>query len=75
MVRPKPKANIEHQEVNVVDSIVKARKLYKELMSKAHPDKNPQNQELARQLSQQVIENRYDYAKLLKLQQTINEKL
>ena len=53
---------IEHNELNVVDSIVKARKLYKELIVKAHPDKNSCNLELAKKLSQQVTENKYNYA-------------
>ncbi len=66
---------VEHNEVNVVDSIVKARKLYKELILKAHPDRNPDNVDLAKTLSQQVSENRYNYAELKKLQQIINEKL
>ena len=66
---------VEHNEVNVVDSIVKAKKLYKELIIKAHPDKNPNNLELAKTISQQVAENRYNYAELKKLQQIINNKL
>lgn len=66
---------IEHNEVNVVDSIVKARKLYKELIAKAHPDKNPSNIELAQKLSQQIIENKYNYEELEKLKQIINDKL
>ena len=69
------KKAIEHNEVNVVDSIVKARKLYKELIIKAHPDRNPNNIELAKTLSQQITENRYNYAELKKLQQIINNKL
>lgn len=69
------KKTIEHNEVNVVDSIVKARKLYKELIIKAHPDRNPNNIELAKTLSQQITENRYNYAELKKLQQIINNKL
>lgn len=66
---------IEHNEVNVVDSIVKARKLYKELIIKAHPDRNPNNIELAKTLSQQITENRYNYAELKRLQHIINNKL
>lgn len=69
------KTTFEHNEVNVVDSIVKARKLYKELIIKTHPDRNQQNSELANSLAQQVTENRYNYAELLKLQKIINEKL
>ena len=69
------KKPIEHNELNVVDSIVKARKLYKELIVKAHPDKNPCNLELAKKLSQQVTENKYNYAELEKLKQIINDKL
>jgi len=66
---------VEHNEVNVVDSIVKARKLYKELIIKAHPDRNPNNIELAKTLSQQITENRYNYAELKKIQHIINNKL
>ena len=69
------KKPIEHNELNVVDSIVKARKLYKELIVKAHPDKNPCNLELAKKLSQQVTENKYNYAELEKVKQIINDKL
>lgn len=69
------KTTLEHNEVNVVDSIVKAKKLYKELIIKTHPDRNPQNSELANSLAQQVTKNRYNYAELLKLKQIINEKL
>lgn len=58
------KKPIEHNELNVVDSIVKA-----------HPDKNPCNLELAKKLSQQVTENKYNYAELEKLKQIINDKL
>ena len=66
---------IEHNEVNVVDGIVKAKKLYKELIVKAHPDRNPNNIELAKALSQLITENRYNYAELKKLQQIIYNKL
>lgn len=66
---------VEHNEVNVVDSIVKARKLYKELIIKAHPDRNPNNIELAKTLSQQITENKYNYAELKKIQHIINNKL
>ena len=66
---------VEHNEVNVVDSIVKARKLYKKLIIKAHPDRNPNNIELAKTLSQQITENKYNYAELKKIQHIINNKL
>lgn len=69
------KTAIEHHEKNVVDSIVQARKLYKELIVKAHPDRNPNNIELAKSLSQKIIENQYDYAELKKIQQILNNKL
>lgn len=63
------------QSVNVVDSMVKARKLYKELCIKAHPDKHLQQQTIAEELMKKVVVNRFDYNGLLQLQVEIKEKL
>lgn len=59
----------------MVDSIVKARALYKKLSMKAHPDKNPHNRELAEALMAQINKNRHNYIELLRLQREVEEKL
>lgn len=63
------------ESVNVVDSIVKARALYKTLSIKAHPDKNPKNRELAESLMAQITKNHLNYTELLRLQREVQEKL
>ena len=63
------------QSVNVVDGMVKARKLYKELCIKAHPDKHREQQTIAEELMKKVVANRFDYNGLLQLQDEIQEKL
>lgn len=63
------------ESVNVVNSIVKAHKLYKSLAIKAHPDRNPQNRELAESLMAQITKNRHNYTALVKLQKEVEEKL
>jgi hypothetical protein len=61
--------------INVVESIGKAKILYKELIRLAHPDRNPNNEEYARELTDRINANRYNYKELLKIQQEIsNEK-
>ena len=63
------------QSTNVVDSMVKARKLYKELCIKTHPDKHLGQQAIAEELMKKVVANRFDYNGLLQLQTEIKEKL
>lgn len=75
LFRCKKKKNTEHHEVNVVDSIVKAKQLYKQLIVRAHPDRNPNNIELAKSLSQQIVQNKFNYEELVKIKKIINEKL
>lgn len=60
---------------NVVDSIVKARKLYKELSIIAHPDKHPSKEDVAEELMQQVTANKHNYSMLIALKAEIAEKL
>ena len=47
--------------LNVVDGISKAKKLYKELILKSHPDKHPEKEELAKEFTEQINNNRYNY--------------
>ena len=63
------------QSTNVVDSMVKARKLYKELCIKTHPDKHHEQQAMAEELMKKVVGNRFDYNELLQLKAEIKEKL
>lgn len=63
------------ESINVVDSIVKAKKLFKELSSLAHPDKNPDNLEVAENLMKHIVANRNNYEELLKLKKEVNDKL
>ena len=63
------------QSTNVVDSMVKARKLYKELCIKTHPDKHHEQQAIAEELMKKVVASRFDYDGLLQLQTEIKEKL
>ena len=55
--------------------MVKARKLYKELCIKTHPDKHRERKSIAEELMKKVVVNRFDYNGLLQLQTEIKEKL
>lgn len=63
------------QSKNVVDGMVKARKLYKELCLKAHPDKHINKKEIAEELMKRLVENRFNYEELKAIQSEIREKL
>lgn len=63
------------ESVNVVNSMARARQLYKKLAILAHPDNNPQNVELAKELMQRIVENKKNYANLLGIEQEVKEKL
>ncbi len=63
------------ESTNVVDGIVKARKLYKELCVVAHPDKHCLKQDIAQDLMQRITENKHNYAALIALKAEIEEKL
>ncbi len=63
------------ESTNVVDGIVKARKLYKELCVAAHPDKHPEKTDIAKELVQRVTANKHNYAALIALKKEIEEAL
>lgn len=60
---------------NVVDGMAKARRLYKELALKAHPDRNPHQRELAEELTARLANNKFNYIGLLELKKEIEKKL
>lgn len=60
---------------NVVASISKSKGLYKELIKKSHPDKHPQNREMAEELTQLVNQAKFNYKELLLLKQRIKDEL
>lgn len=60
---------------NVVKSIASAKNLHKELIRKAHPDKNPMKAELAQELSELININRFNYHELLKLKERVENEL
>ena len=64
-----------HEELNIVNSIANAKQLYKELIVKAHPDKHPNNVELAQSITDSINSNRYNYSELLKLKTIIENEL
>lgn len=61
--------------LNVVDSMVKAKSLYKELIIKAHPDKNQAKEELAKSITEEINNNRYNYHELLIIKKRIQNEL
>lgn len=63
------------ESTNVVDSVVKARKLYKELSLAAHPDRHPDRREIAEILMRRITANKRNYSELLKLKKEVEEKL
>ena len=63
------------ESLNVVESIARAKSLHKELIRKAHPDKNPMKVERAKELSELININRYNYQELLKLKDLIESEL
>ena len=63
------------ESMNVVESIAGAKTLHKELIRKAHPDKNPTKVELAQELSELININRFNYRELLKLKARVENEL
>lgn len=63
------------ESANVVDSMVKARQLYKELVIAAHPDKHSEHKDVAEDLMKRVIANKHNYHALISLKKEIEENL
>lgn len=68
-------SEIPDESINVVESIGKAKTLYKDLIIKAHPDRNPNNVELATSITDQLNINRFNYRELLRLKTIIETEL
>lgn len=63
------------ESTNVVDGMVKARKLYKELCAIAHPDRNQDKSDIAEEIMKRIVANKHNYSALLDLQKEVREKL
>lgn len=63
------------QSQNVVDGMVRAKALYKELCQLVHPDRHQDKKEIAEDIMQRVVANRHNYSKLMALKREIEEKL
>ena len=48
---------------------------YKELIKQAHPDKHPNNKDVAEELTAMINNNRFNYRELLKIKDLVNDKL
>lgn len=63
------------ESTNVVDGMVKARKLYKELCAIAHPDRNHGNKDIAEEVMKRIVANKHNYSALRAIQKEVEEKL
>ena len=63
------------ESTNVVDGMVKARKLYKELCAIAHPDRNQYKSDIAEEIMKRIVANKHNYSELLYIQKEVEEKL
>ena len=64
-----------HEAWNIVESMSKAKSLYKSLIKEAHPDRHPNNKKRAEELTQLINKSKYNYEELLKLQKRIITEL
>lgn len=69
------KKEYKDESLNVVASIGKAKSIYKDLIIKAHPDKHPNQSELATTLTELINKNKYNYSELLKIKKRIETEL
>lgn len=73
----KEAASKEFDMDNVINSINKAKPLFKELSKKCHPDKfaNSEKHETALIIYQQITESKRNYSKLFELKELAQEEL
>lgn len=67
----KNKKDFVSEGVNVVESIGKAKSLYKELIKQAHPDRHPNEEKYYQELTDRINANRYNYNELVKIKKEI----
>ena len=67
----KNKKDSVFEGINVVESIGKAKSLYKELIKLAHPDRHPDREEYYQELTDRINANRYKYNELLKIKEEL----
>ncbi len=74
--RPKKdRTDLNNETFNVVESISKAKDLYKSLIIRSHPDKHPRDTDLATELTRLVNANKFNYRELLNIEKRIVKEL
>lgn len=63
------------ESCNIVNSMAKCKALHKKLTILAHPDRNASKAEIAHNITSLLNENRFNYQKLLELEQQIKNEL
>lgn len=67
--------SMNDEAYNIVESMSKAKLLYKELIKQAHPDKHPDKKNIAEELTAMINGNKFNYRELLKIKDIVKEKL
>jgi len=67
----KDKKDSIYEGINVVESIGKAKSLYKELIILAHPDRHPNEEKYYQELTDRINANRYNYNELVKIRKEL----
>lgn len=63
------------ESTNVIDGMVKAKRLYKELCLIADPDRNQDKKEIAEELMKQIVANKHNYSALVSLKKVVTDNL
>lgn len=63
------------ESTNVIDGMVKAKRLYKELCLIADPDRNQDKKEIAEELMKQIVANKHNYSALVSLKKKVTDNL
>jgi len=71
MFNKRDKKDSVYEGINVVESIGKAKSLYKELIKQAHPDRHPNEEKYYQELTDRINANRYNYNELEKIKKEL----
>lgn len=63
------------ESTNIIDGMVKAKRLYKELCLIADPDRNQDKKEIAEELMKQIVANKHNYSALVSLKKVVTDNL